>query len=268
MFPLTMSLSPTAPSGFLQRFGGASVRRTIDRSGAEVPEHAHDWPLLSLFVIGSYSNQTEVGERLIACPSAILYAAGAAHRNTAGPEGFEQIEIEFDPAWLRSGSMPAGPVLRWVGGPGGAEARALARLCSHEISENALVETLQGLLRITPLESRPTRAIKPLWLDEVTRQLRDDPGRKISDLARAAGLHPSWLGTAYRQAAGEGLMDTAARLRVEHAARFLRETNLPFADVAVEAGFCDQSHMIRTFRRILGRLPSAVREDKAHFRQI
>jgi AraC-like DNA-binding protein len=47
----------------------------------------------------------------------------------------------------------------------------------------------------------------------------------------------------------------------------LRETDKTGADVAQEAGFCDQSHMNRTFRRLLGRLPSAVRNDRANFRQ-
>ena len=86
-------------------------------------------------------------------------------------------------------------------------------------------------------------------------------------MAREAGRHPSWLGSAYRRATGEGLSDTAARLRIECAARLLRETDQACAAVAQEAGFCDQSHMIRTFRRVLGRLPSAVRDDRVGFRQ-
>jgi AraC family transcriptional regulator len=84
----------------LRNLGGATVRRVVDRSHAQVPEHAHDWPMLSVFVLGRYSNQTELGETAIAGPSLILYRAGAAHRNTVGSVGFEQIEIEFDPAWL------------------------------------------------------------------------------------------------------------------------------------------------------------------------
>lgn len=247
----------------LHSFSGALVRRTIDRSDARVPEHAHDWPLLSLFVMGSYLNQTEIGEQFIAGPSAVFYAAGAAHRNTAGLEGFEQIEIEFDPAWLRAADMPSRPVMCWTGGSAGADARAIAVLCSHGVSENALRTSLQRFLSSAPL-APPTR--HPAWLDGVNRQLREDPARSVSELARSAGLHPSWLGTAYRHAVGEGLTDTAARLRVEHAVKLLRETGLPFAQVASEAGFCDQSHMIRTFQRILRRRPSAVREDKAFFR--
>jgi AraC family transcriptional regulator len=246
-----------------QEFSGATVRRTLDRSRAEVPEHAHDWPLLSLFVIGAYSNHTEIGACSISGPSAVFYSAGAAHRNTAGPDGFEQIEIEFDPAWLRSVRLPVRPVLRWTDGRGAAAARALAKACNQGLSETRLLAALKRFLETVPAESVPN----PAWLDDVTRQFRDDPACKVSGLAREVGLHPSWLGTAYRRAAGEGLLDTAARFRVEHATRLLRETEAPFSGIAMEAGFCDQSHMIRTFRRVLGRLPSAVREDRRFFRQ-
>jgi transcriptional regulator GlxA family with amidase domain len=63
-------------------------------------------------------------------------------------------------------------------------------------------------------------------------------------------------------------METAARFRVERAARALRETDHACAYIAHEAGFCDQSHMNRTFRRLLGRAPSEVRADRTAFRQI
>jgi len=248
----------------LYRFSGATVRRTLDRSGACVPEHAHDWPLLSLFVIGAYSNRTELGEEFISGPSAILYAAGAAHRNTAGPDGFEQIEIEFDPAWLGGAPLPSGPVLRLVGGRGGAEARSLAQLCSRGATEERIRAALRRFLETARSTSE---AVRPAWLGDVARRVKEDPARSVAGLARETGLHPSWLGTAYRHAVGEGLLDTAARSRVERAVRFLRETDLPPGWIAMEAGFCDQSHMIRTFRRILGRLPTAVREDKSQFRQ-
>src|SRR5262245_25498231 len=111
----------------LQKFGGATVRRVVDRSGARVPEHAHDWPVLSIFVLGGDLNQTELGEAFIAGPSAVLYRAGAAHRNTVASSGFEQIEIELDPAWLGR-ALPGAPVSRWIGGRGGAEARTLAQV--------------------------------------------------------------------------------------------------------------------------------------------
>jgi hypothetical protein len=128
-----------------RKLSGASVRRVIDRSHARVPEHAHDWPLLSIFILGGHSNQTEFGERVIAGPSAILYRAGAAHRNIVGSAGFEQIEIEFDPAWLGRSLIPDAPVSRWLGGRSGAEARTLAKFCGLETDEQRLRATYGSL---------------------------------------------------------------------------------------------------------------------------
>jgi len=248
----------------LQRFSGASIRRVIDRSSAHVPEHAHDWPLLSIFVIGGYLNETELGETFIAGPSAILYRARAAHQNTIASVGFEQIEIEFDPAWLGRGMLPGGPVSRWIGGGAGAEARTLAKVCGRETTEEHLRAAVRRFVERAKHE--PKREA-PSWIGTITRRLSQDTTLKVSDLATVVKRHPSWLGTAYRRATGEGVLETAARFRLERAARLLRETDLPSAWIAVEAGFCDQSHMNRSFRRTLERLPSAVREDRRDFRQ-
>jgi AraC family transcriptional regulator len=248
----------------VRNLGGAYVRRVIDRSGANVAEHAHDWPVLSIFVLGGYRNQTELGEVSIAGPSAILYRARAAHSNKVGPLGFEQIEIEFDPDWLGRTLIPTAPVTQWFGGPAGAESRSLARLCALEVDEDRLRAALRQFVQRA--SSQP-QLKAPSWVHTIIRRLSEDATLGVNDLAREVKRHPSWLGTAYRRATGEGLTETAARLRVERAARLLRETDQTGADVAQEAGFCDQSHMNRTFRRLLGRLPSEVRNDRTGLRQ-
>jgi AraC family transcriptional regulator len=230
-----------------------------------VPEHAHDWPVLSLFVIGSYLNETEIGEEFIAGPSAVFYRSGAAHRNTIAAVGFEQIEIEFDPAWLGRSVLPNVPVVQWVGGRVGREARILARACEGEATEPRLRAALQRFLQGA---SRQPQRESASWIGTLTRRLSEDTTLKIGDLAKEASRHPSWVGSAYRHATGEGLQETAARFRVERAVRLLRETGEPYAAIAFEAGFCDQSHMNRTFRRVLGRSPAAVRDERERFRQV
>lgn len=211
-----------------------------------MPEHAHDWPVVSVFVMGAYLNETEMGSRFIASPSVVFYRAGAAHRNTIAADGFEQIEIEFDPAWLGHAFLPDAPVKHWIGA--------------------------EPLLRATDLRSAlrrflTTPAREPVaWVDTLSQRLKSDTSLKVKDLARAISRHPSWIGSAYRRATGEGLTGTAARFRVERAARLLRESELPCARIATEAGFCDQSHMNRTFRRVLGRLPTEVRADRLRLR--
>ena len=249
----------------IQSFSGASVRRVVDRSHCRVPAHAHDWPVLSLFVLGSYRNETEIGELFICGPSAVFYRAGAAHRNTTSAVGFEQIEIEFDPDWLGQGLLPGVPVVRWIGGRAASEARDLARACQPDRSENELCAALQSFLRGASCQvERETVG----WISAMSRSLREDTTRPISDLAKVAGRHPSWAASAYRLATGERPKEAAARFRVEHATQLLRETDLAYASIALESGFCDQSHMNRTFRRVLGRSPTGVREQRHAFRHI
>jgi transcriptional regulator GlxA family with amidase domain len=55
--------------------------------------------------------------------------------------------------------------------------------------------------------------------------------------------------------------DSARRRRVERAANLLRRTDRELVDVALASGFCDQSHMNRCFRAVLGRTPIAVRSE-------
>jgi AraC-like DNA-binding protein len=262
---LTSNFVTHHAEAMLRELSGARLRRVVDRSRARVPEHAHDWPVLSLFVIGGYSNRTEIGEIFIAAPSAILYRAGAAHENTVCSSGFEQIEIEFDPRWLGCERLPDAPVSRWLGGRAAAETLGLVRVCSQEIEECRLRVAVQRFVERASRE--PERRTPPSWVGAVAQRLSQDTSLRVHELAGEVGRHPSWLGTAYKRATGEGLLQSAARFRVEVAARLLRETDLSIASVAVDAGFCDQSHMHRAFRRVLGRAPLAVRTDRCNFRQ-
>ena len=241
---------------------GCSIRRVVDRSGTSVPEHAHEWAVLSIFVMGSYLNETELGRSFIAGPSAVLYRPGVAHRNTIGPVGFEQIEVEFDPDWLGDHVLPPSAVSRWHGRRS-ATASLLAHACNEEATDAVVRTAVQHFIARAMHESEHA---SPEWVGHVTRRLRAEPAVSAVKLAEDVRRHPSWLGTAFKRATGEGLREAAARFRVEHAARLLRETDDTCASIAAAAGFCYQSHMIWTFQRALGRLPSAVRKDRQNLR--
>jgi AraC family transcriptional regulator len=219
--------------------------------------------MISLYVMGGYRNITASGERAIAGPSMVFYRPGAAHCNVAGKSGFEQIEIEFDPSWLGTATLPPEEVLIREGGSCGALARSVAIQCSAGIPEAELRNSIQHLINIARFE--PTRPAST-WFDTVTNGLRADPSRRIADLAREVRRSPAWIGPAYRSRAGEGLQEVASRFRVERATQLLRESDETLCAIAIEAGFSDQSHMTRTFRRVLGRLPTAVRKDRQFFR--
>jgi AraC family transcriptional regulator len=92
-----------------------------------------------------------------------------------------------------------------------------------------------------------------------------DRHASTAEVARRLDLHPAYVAHAYRYAAGEGIGEAARRRRVERASKMLRRTPMPLAEIAIAAGFCDQSHMSRCFAAVLGRTPLTVGQERQLF---
>jgi AraC-like DNA-binding protein len=75
------------------------------------------------------------------------------------------------------------------------------------------------LRRFLERRARERKHAPAPWAHKVAQRLHENSTIRATDLAREANLHPSWLGTAYRRATGEGLLATVARIRVERGAR-------------------------------------------------
>jgi AraC family transcriptional regulator len=73
-----------------------------------------------------------------------------------------------------------------------------------------------------------------------------------------AGL-PAGLARAFRLRYGTPLGTYARGLRLTWAAGQLTDSNDAIAQIALEAGFFDQSHFTRTFKRHFGLTPQAYR---------
>jgi AraC family transcriptional regulator len=246
----------------VRRFSGARGVRVIGGGDTLVGEHTHDWPVLSLYVMGDYQKTFDRGEARICGPSAVLHGAGEAHANRLFGAGLEQIDLQFDPRWLIGGvaAYKLRQIQCWIGGEVATAGNALAALwLDSSKREEDLARATSHFLNFAL--TRRERA-GPVWLEAAVRRLQRGPPPTALELARQFGLHPTWLAQAYRASMGEGLRQTLQRRRVEYATMLLRGTELAAVDVAMEAGFCDQSHMSRAFRKLLGRTPAQVRAER------
>ena len=99
-------------------------------------------------------------------------------------------------------------------------------------------------------------------LAKVIRHLHDHFGEAISteELAEMAGLSVSHFERRFRLAFGTSPRQYLIRVRVEHAAAMLRETDQSVTSVAQDCGFYDHAHFSRSFRRVMNIAPSAYRK--------
>jgi AraC family transcriptional regulator len=56
----------------------------------------------------------------------------------------------------------------------------------------------------------------------------------------------------FKQSMGITLHQYILKCRVEKAKYLLQHSQLSVADIAIRVGFCDQSHLTRLFKRIVG----------------
>jgi AraC family transcriptional regulator len=110
-------------------------------------------------------------------------------------------------------------------------------------------------------ECRPPGAKSPRWLaraEEVLRARFVAPP-SLGELACEVGVHPVHLARTFRAKLGCSVGDYGRQLRVEYACQRLSSSDAPLVDIALAAGFADQSHFARTFRRFRGLTPANFR---------
>lgn len=82
----------------------------------------------------------------------------------------------------------------------------------------------------------------------------------LADIAAAAGVSVSHFKFLFRQSVGMPVHRYVLQRRVECATDLITHTHTPLAEIALQAGFANQSHMARCLRRALGVTPKALRD--------
>jgi AraC family transcriptional regulator len=104
----------------------------------------------------------------------------------------------------------------------------------------------------------------PSWLQRAKDMMHDSMSQSptMRTIAREVGVHPVHLCREFRRFFKTAPGEYLRHVRVEFAARLLREQDLPLSEIAITSGFADQAHFSRTFRRITNLSPLQYRRAK------
>ncbi|HET9155765.1 MAG TPA: helix-turn-helix transcriptional regulator [Myxococcaceae bacterium] len=137
-------------------------------------------------------------------------------------------------------------------------ARLVAEQVAESISTSGRLATLErfllGRLRPSPVDARVAAAVAAL------RQHRG--GIRIDALAAAVGLGQDALEKRFRAVVGATPKQLASLLRLRSVLRGLAPGRT-LSQLAIEAGYADQSHFIRAFRAMTGQAPRSFLESTA-----
>lgn len=246
--------------------GGMSVEEALMPAGLAVPEHRHDGAQVYFLLEGEYSETLRGKEHRLHPGAAWFRPPGETHRNAVlGTEPALTLILTVDENRCASlARRPAGSLSSLLLDE--ARRELLRELHSGDPAAALAVEgwALLLLSRVERLGER-TEAGAPEWLQEAVSYLGRRYGESVSLSSAAAhvGVHPATLAAAFRRFRSTSVGEYVRELRLAHARSALERTRRPLEEVAAEAGFFDQAHLGRLFRRRFGVTPAAYRRQVA-----
>ena len=245
---------------------GFRLTETIYSPGLKLPRHSHELAKYCFVLAGSFSEKVGKREQVRQPLSLNFQPADTTHEEAHDSPGHHFL-IEVESHWIDRAREYSAILDRPVDLTGGMAIRlatqlydefrhldGLSPLAIEGVTLELLTETSRRALG--SIDFRP-----PRWLEQVTDMLRARFAENLtlSDLAAVAGVHTVHLARVFRKFHGRTVGDYVRQLRIEYASRQLSTTDVSLVEIALAAGFSDQSHFSRTFKSHTRMLPSEFR---------
>jgi AraC family transcriptional regulator len=142
--------------------------------------------------------------------------------------------------------------------------RPLTRMCIQRAATLLGLELSVGG-SLTAQRFRPQSGLLFWQVKRVKLYIEDNLASTIRapDLAEFLHLSTSHFHRGFRKAFGVSPIAYVIRRRIRRAQELILNSQASLSQVALECGMCDQAHLSRAFRRIVGSSPSAWRRQLA-----
>ena len=241
---------------------GLRIAQSVYAPRTRLPRHGHAQPYLCLVAAGQFEERLR--RRSATCtPGTVIWNPSCEeHDDTFGTSGGRCWNVEFAEAW---GERLAQAADQWTLARNGESAWLATRIVRELAAPDTVSSlALEGLVCALIGEISRTKAddrLGPSWVlrarDRLHAEYHDPPS--VAELAQDARVHRSHFARAFRRYIGCTVADFVRRRRVEWAAAQLRACDGGMAELSLSAGFADQAHFTRAFKRVTGVTPGVYR---------
>lgn len=254
-------------SGQPVTIGGFRLTEARYAPNQQLPRHEHAFPSWTLLLAGSFEEVFSRETLMCTSGSVLIKPSTADHSNRYGPLGAHCLLIESRGADAGVSDIFVMPKVVSAGVVSGVARRIHREFLGGDALRGLTLEELViDLITASARVSSPARRLsRKGWLNAVRDQLdenfRSPPS--LSELAANHDVHPVYLCQEFRAAFGVNVGEFVRTIRFEWARTCLATGDRPIADVALVAGFSDQAHFSRDFKRRMGMSPRRYRISKA-----
>ncbi len=237
------------------------------RPHSHLPRHSHQRAYFCLIRRGTYVENYSRRARICGPMMLVFHPPGEPHSETFDEEPVVSFNVELGAKWLcrlrELGGTFDQPVEFRAGKTAALGLRLFQEFARGEADSDVSIEsiTLEILAGYISKQAAGIDSARPGWLSRACEDLDACLGQSVSlrNVAKSAGVHPIYFAMVFRRFYGCSVGEYVRRRRIEHARRMLANPEIPLVQVALDAGFADQSHFTRTYKRFTGRTPSQHR---------
>lgn len=250
-----------------RRVGGLLLAEVQYEAEQRIPRHVHPHARFVLVLTGAVA-EIRGDDMHHYGPSTLLFRrAGEPHAYVVSCKGATCLVVDVDDGWHARARLHA-PVLEHSAAFRGGFVLHLAhRLYGEfrlrdEVSRLAIESITLGVLaEASRWAAKTSERPAPEWLRQahaIVERHFSQP-LPLADVARRVGVHPVHLARTFRRVHQTTFAGYVRHTRIEFARRELAASATPLGAIAVAAGFCDQSHFSRLFKRYTGLTPAEYR---------
>ncbi len=249
-----------------QAITGFVLTEFVQAPHRRLPWHEHASASVCFVVSGTYAERARGRE--LECPtwSMVFKPAAERHADVFGKSGGRCLLIEMLPD--RSAEIELHTDIAAT--PGLARSARLAGLGQvlyreftnpDDVSPLALEGGILEVLAEAARETRDEVGSPPAWLRRARALLHDHVNERLTlaSISRDVGIHPAHLARTFRKHYRRTIGEYVRGLRIERASRELADRTMAISEISLRAGFYDQSHFGRVFKRHTGVTPGQFR---------
>ena len=245
---------------------GLTLSETSYGSNLKLPRHSHERSYFCFVVKGTYTESYCKTEQTCKASTLIYHPADESHSNHFHADS-RCFNIQMDDMWMermrQHSIMLNEPGYFQDGVPPHLATRLYDEFCKSDTFSPLIVEGIVlELMGEVGRRSTVSRAsIPPHWLVTVCDLLHERFAERLPLRQQAdyVGVHPVHLAREFRRFYHCTPGEYIRRLRIEFAIEQLTNTDTPLSEIALEAGFFDQSHFSRTFKQVTRMTPREYR---------
>jgi AraC family transcriptional regulator len=247
--------------------GGFILTETKHPPTLMLPRHAHEHASILFVLKGSFTENIGGSPQECGSLSLLMKPAREIHSDQYGRVGAQCLIIEVKPPRLEM-IRPVSKVLDRAAHVRGGMMSALAMRIYKEfhMTDSASLLSIEALtlemLAQATRQSFGGRAMRePRWLGQARDLIHEQFSQRVSlfTIAEAVGVHPAHLAKVFRKHYHCTVGDYVRRLRLDYAVQELTQSGKSLAEIALAAGFYDQSHFTHVFKLHMRLTPAEFR---------